>query len=198
MKLRNRLAGTVGFSVIEMVVGAAIVATVAAISVPAAVNMISASRLGMSMRDVERELQFAKLKAVATNRPMRIRFNCPSTGKFRAVEVIGTTGKPDSNDADSIAGRCDETTYPYSPTGADKNRLTRPNNDGPMRYLQSDVSFTSSKTLEFWPDGTVHADTGVGSPWPVLGSTGQTITLTRKGVSKNLKVNALGKIQMDR
>ena len=40
-------------------------------------NGVDGMRLGVSARDVERELQFARLKAVSTNRPMRIRFNAP-------------------------------------------------------------------------------------------------------------------------
>jgi len=44
----------------------------------------------------------------------------------------------------------------------------------------------------------VHADTGVGNPWPSVGSAGVTISLTRKGKTKNIKVNGLGKILMDR
>ena len=74
-------------------------------------------RLGMTARDVERELQFARLKSVSTNRPMRIRFNCPVAGQFRVVELIGTPRVPLA--ADGAANRCDETIYPYRPTGAD-------------------------------------------------------------------------------
>ena len=44
---------------------------------PQMLNGVDGMRLGVSARDVERELQFARLKAVSTNRPMRIRFNRP-------------------------------------------------------------------------------------------------------------------------
>jgi hypothetical protein len=119
----------------------------------------------------------------------------------RAVELLGTTSVPDVNDADTTAVgavRCNETTYPYRPTGSDTSRLTRPNNDGPVRLMYPSTTFTAKKTLEFWPDGSVHADAGIGNPWPNVGSPGVTITLSRKGKTKNIQVNGLGKIVLDR
>jgi type II secretory pathway pseudopilin PulG len=194
-----RRQGEMGFSLIDMIATMAVMATISAIAVPVAIGTIENSRLGMAARDVERELQFARLKAVSTNRPMRVRFDCPVAGQIRAVELIGTIEKPDLTlDADSNLGRCSETTYPYSPTGADRSRLTRPNNDGPIRRLSPGTSFSVKQTLEFWPNGTVHANTSGANPWPIVGSTGVTLTLIRNGKSKNITVNGLGKIQMDR
>jgi len=199
MKTAERtFRSALGFSLVDMLATLAVISTVAAIAAPSAVDMVDSMRLGMALRDVERELQFARLKAVSTSRPMRVRFDCPSAGKLRVVELIGTTAVPDGNDADTYLNRCSETTYPYSPTGADQSRLTRPNNDGPIRLLQPQTTFSAKKTLEFWSDGSVHADTGVGNPWPSVGSAGVTISLTRKGKTKNIKVNGLGKIVMDR
>lgn len=194
----RRLKGTRGFSVTEMLTTVAIIGTVAAIAAPQIINAVDGMRLGMALRDVERELQFARLKAVSANRPMRIRFDCPSAGQLRVVELIGTPASPDAADADTNMNRCSEATYPYSATGADTSRLTRPNNDGPVRYLQNSTTFTAKKTLEFWPDGSVHGDTGAGNPWPSIGSAGVTITLSRKSKTKNIKVNGLGKILLDR
>jgi len=193
-----RLIRSAGFSLIDMVATLAVIGTLAAIALPQAGDALDRMRLGMAERDVERELQFARLKAVSSNRPMRVRFDCPAAGQFRAVELIGTSATPDSADAESNTTRCSETAYPYSPTGADKSRLTRPNNDGPIRRLQTSTTFSTKKTLEFWPDGSVHADSGGGNPWPNVGVTGVTLTLTRKGKTKNIVVNGNGKILMDR
>jgi type II secretory pathway pseudopilin PulG len=179
-----------------MIVVLALIGTMAGMAVPQLLDAVDNMRLGMAMRDVERELQFARLKSVGTNRPMRVRFNCPIAGQFRAVELIGTPNIPAA--ADTAADRCSESVYPYRSTGADNSRLTRPNNDGPLRRLQLGASFTAAQTLEFRPDGSVHADAGTGNPWPVLPVAGSTITVTRKGESKSIKVNTLGKIQMDR
>jgi Tfp pilus assembly protein FimT len=174
----------------------AVIGIVTAIAVPSTLTYLDRYRLGMSVRDVERELQFARLKAVSTSQAMRLRFNCPTARSFRALEVIGTPAAPDVRD--SASDRCDQTTYPYRANGADTSRTTRPNNDGAVRYLQVGVTTLAAPTLEFWADGTVHADTGAGNPWPAVGNAGATITLTRKSETKNSVVNGLGKIQMDR
>jgi len=195
--LRQRLTGVRGFSVTELVATCAVFGITAAIAMPQLLAGLDVMRLGMSLRDVDRELQFARLKAVAVQQPMRVRFNCPVAGQIRAVEVIGTAANPDPNDLDSVLNRCDETLYPYRPTGGDNNRLTRPNNDGPIRRTQPGTTFTASQTLEFWPNGSVHnASQACCTPGAAIGTV--TITVTRKGVSKNITVNGLGKIQMDR
>jgi Tfp pilus assembly protein FimT len=197
-KLHQRFASAVGLSLIDMIASVAVISTIGAMATPQIIDAVDSMRLGMSLRDVERELQFAKLKAVSTNRPMRVRFDCPSAGKLRVVEVIGTSAAPDANDADAITNRCSETAYPYSPTGADRSRLTRPNNDGPVRTLYSGTTFTAKQTLEFWPNGTVH------TPCQAACSTSKTqigtvtLTLTRKTKTKNITVNGLGKILLDR
>jgi hypothetical protein len=195
----RRLRSARGFSLTDMIATMAIIATVSAMAVPQAVGILEQYKLGMAARDVERELQFAKLKAVSTNRPMRVRFDCPASGQLRVVELIGSPSAPDPDDADSMSNRCNETLYPYSPAGsAAKSRLARPNNDGPIRRLQDSTTFAAKMTLEFWPDGSVHADAGTGNPWPNIGATGKTLTMYRKGKTKNIMVNGFGKILMDR
>lgn len=194
----RRLKNARGFSVTDMLAAVAVMATVAAVAVPQVLDSVDGMRLGMALRDVERELQFARLKSVAVNRPMRVRFDCPVAGQLRVVELIGTPATPSTSDAETFTNRCNETTYPYKPTGGDSSRLTPPNNDGPIRYLQQGATFKVKKTLEFWPDGSVHADSGAGNPWPNIGAAGVTITLSRKGKDKNITVNGLGKIILDR
>jgi hypothetical protein len=146
-------------------------------------------RLGQAAREVERELQTARLLAVSTNRPIRVRFNCPTPGQYRMVELIGTPTLPAA--ADSAANRCQETVYRFPPT--DSNPMTLPNHDGPVRRLDSSVSFGATKTIEFWPDGTAHPDIGGAGPWPA----GDTAISVTKGVNvKQITVNGLGKIQL--
>jgi Tfp pilus assembly protein FimT len=193
----RRIRGSRGFSIIDVVATLALIGTLSVIAVPQVSNVVDRMRLGMSERDVERELQFARLKSVATQRVMRVRFDCPSAGRVRVVELLGTPTAPEANDADAVLSRCSDKTYPYSPTGADKSRLTRPNNDGPVRTLFTGTTFTAKQTLEFWPNGTVHTacQAACGSA-PQIGTV--TLTLRRKGISRNIKVNGLGKIRMDR
>jgi Tfp pilus assembly protein FimT len=196
--LTSRITSAVGFTLIDMVATLAVIATVSAISIPQMMDAVDLMRLGMSERDVERELQFARLKSVSTNRPMRVRFDCPSAGNIRVVEIIGTPLLPDTNDADTVTARCSETTYPYRPTGADQSRLTRPNNDGAIRTVYKGTTFTAKQTLEFWPNGTVHTACQVACPGGPPQINTVTLTLSRKSKTKNITVNGLGKILMDR
>jgi type II secretory pathway pseudopilin PulG len=178
-----------GFTLIDTIATLAVFATVAAIAVPLVTNSLEGQRLGIETRNVERELQSARLSAVATNRPIRIRFNCPSAGTYRRVEVIGTVNVPHADDAETRAvARCG---YPFP--AADTNPLTRPNNDGPPLQLDSKVTFTAVQTLEFWPDGTVHVPSAT-NPWARLGATDATITVAKGSSTKSIKVNSLGKI----
>jgi prepilin-type N-terminal cleavage/methylation domain-containing protein len=195
----RRLTEVRGFNVTELLVTCAVIGVAAAIATPGLITGLDNMRLGMSVRDVDRELQYARLKAVAAAQPMRVRFNCPAAGQVRAVEVIGTAANPDPKDLDGALDRCDETKYPYRPSGNDASRLTRPNNDGPVRTTQPGTTFTASQTLEFWPDGTVHVPCqALCTPGAATQIGTVTLTLSRKGRTKNITVNGLGKIQMDR
>jgi hypothetical protein len=114
-------------------------------------------------------------------------------GAYRIIELVGTPATPAA--ADTAANRCALGNYPY-PADADRNPLTRPNHDGPVRYLDPKVTFTASTTIEFWPDGTAHTDTGGTNPWPGISGTGTVITLTKNNLTKNILVNGVGKVQI--
>lgn len=194
MRKRNhfRTASDAGFSLTEMLAVVAVLVIVSATAVPMMRDATESMRLGQAAREVERELQTARLKAVSSNRAIRVRFNCPVAGQYRMVELIGTPSNPALEDI--AANRCQTNVYP-SPA-ADNNPITVPNHDGPVRRLPKDVAFGAIETLEFWPDGSVHSDEGIGDPWPVVPSPGTAISVT-KGVSvKQITVNGLGKIQL--
>jgi hypothetical protein len=95
---------------------------------------------------------------------------------------------------DGVVGRCSQTTYPFP--APDNNPITRPNNDGPLRRLPSAVTITTSTTIEFWPDGTAHTNTGGTNPWPPIAMPGTNIVLTRAGKTRSILVNGIGKIQL--
>jgi Tfp pilus assembly protein FimT len=186
-----------GFGLVDLLFTLAIVGTVAGIAVPAITSAVEGQRLGIEVRNVEREIQLARLTAVSTNRPVRVRFNCPSTGYYRRVELIGSVNNPNTGDDDNAQGvrRCSTTYYPYP--AADRDPLTTPNNDGPLRQLNSKVTFTSVQTLEFWPNGTVHVppSAATAAPWPQMGSTPVNLILTKGSTNRAIVVNSLGKIQ---
>ena len=194
--VRRRLGSDHGFNLVELMGVVMVFAIIAAAAVPMMKDATEGIRLGQSAREVERELQTARLRAVTANRAIRVRFNCPTAGQYRMVELIGT---PTNNAAaDAAANRCQESSYPPAP---DNNPLTVPNHDGPLRQIHSSVSFGATQPLEFWPDGTVHSDPSGASPpkgssWPVVASAGTAITLTKGSSIKTITVNGLGKIQL--
>jgi prepilin-type N-terminal cleavage/methylation domain-containing protein len=187
-----------GFTLVEMMMTVAVFAILAGAAVPQLADMNGAMRLRQAAREVERELQTARLRAVTANRPIRVRFNCPSAGQYRMVELIGTPGDPDGEDLDTDLSRCSD--YPYP--AADQNRLTLPNHDGPVRELHPTIEFSSgaSKTLEFWPDGSAHQWTTAATeaPWDVVTTSGTAVTLVKTGTTQtaSITVNGLGKVQI--
>ena len=181
-----------GFSLIELLLVVALVGIVSVIGMPLLGQISGSIELGEAARQVERELQSARMAAVAANQPVRVMFNCPVAGQYRLVELIGTPAVPAA--ADGVVGRCSTTTYPFP--APDNNPITRPNNDGPLRTLKSTVTLTTVTTIEFWPDGTAHTNSGLVNPWPPIASPGTNIVLTRSGKTRSILVNGIGKIQL--
>src|SRR5437899_10320657 len=83
------------FSFAEMLMTCAVIGIVAAMALPGIRDEVDRLKLGMATRDVQSELQTARLKAVSANTYMRVRFNCPAAGQFRAGQGNGTpSGAP--------------------------------------------------------------------------------------------------------
>jgi Tfp pilus assembly protein FimT len=189
----RRLSSAAGFTLLDMIIVITLIAILSGIAVASLRDISESMRLAQGAREVERTLQTARLKAVTSNRPIRVRFNCPAAGQYRMVELIGSTNVPVA--ADAAANRCQETVYPFP--AADANPMTLPNHDGPMRYLPDTLEFGAQRTLEFWPNGTVHIDTGVAGAWLEIPSdTPATIEVLKGTNKKTITVNGLGKITL--
>ena len=171
-----------GFSLPELMLTVATAATIMALAVPVLTDVSESTKLNGATREVERELQSARLKAVSTNRSLRVRLNCPSAGYLRTVEVLGTA-------ADGSTNRCSTTAYPFP---ADNDVMTRPNYDGPVRILPNGATVTT-EVIEFRPDGTAHQ---VVANAAMTIATPLTLTVTRNNKSKTVTVNASGKIEL--
>jgi Tfp pilus assembly protein FimT len=184
--------GQHGFTLVDLLAVMALVVVLSAVGIPSMLAARDRIRLGQAAREVEREIQTAKSRAVAKSRPMRVRFNCPSDGEYRAVELIGTAATPVAADADE--DRCSQAAYPFPPSDLDPN--TRPNLDGPARTLDSSVTFTAFQTIEFRPDGTAYHDPGGGAAFTLIPTTGINIRVARNGLTRTITVNGLGKVQL--
>jgi hypothetical protein len=69
--------------------------------------------------------------------------------------------------------------------------------DGPVRRLQRGVTITSD-IFEFRPNGTVFqvTSTGTAEPIDMTNENGEKFTLTKDGKTKEIWINALGKIRI--
>ena len=182
-----------GMSLLDTLVVVAVVGILGAVAVPTITTAVEGTRLAQAAREVERELQWARSRAVGKGRPMRVRFNCPGPGQYRVVELIGSPSAPAA--ADGAADRCNLATYPYP--AADENPATRPNLDGPLRRLEPGVAFGLVRTIEFWPDGTAHYDANTAGVWPLIPPAGVAIRVDRKEKSSTIRVNGVGRITLN-
>lgn len=171
-----------GFSLVELLMTIAVIGTLMAVAMPAMSDVSDSTKLNAAARELEREFQSARLKAVTSNRILRVRLNCPATGYFRTVEYL-------NSGADSASNRCLPTAYPYP---ADTDLMTRPNHDGPLRMLPP-LATVGSAVLEFHPDGTAQQ---VVSNVPQAITTPVTVTVTRKNKTKAMTINGAGKIRI--
>jgi prepilin-type N-terminal cleavage/methylation domain-containing protein len=172
-----------GFSFTELMMVVAVAGTMMVFALPILTDMSEGAKLNAAAREVERELQSARLKAVTVNRLLRVRLNCPAAGYFRTVEVL-------NNATDLAANRCLVTAFPFP--APDTDIMTRPNHDGPMRILPVNSTVTG-QIIEFRPDGT--AMEVVSNVAQAIATT-VTITVTRYDKSKSVTVNGAGKIQL--
>jgi len=166
------------------VVVAGLITIIMAIAIPS-FNINDRMRLDAAARQVQQELQGARLRAINVNRRLEFRFNCPGANAFRVVEG----GWPDS-------GRCDPSLYPYpAPADAAYQVPQLPRYDGPPRTLHPRVTVTTSVAnlvLGFSPDGrTTRLE---GGAQRLIAS--ETITLTIGTLTRTVNVNALGKVQL--
>jgi prepilin-type N-terminal cleavage/methylation domain-containing protein len=175
-----------GFSLIELMLTVAVFATIMGIAMPILRDLSESQRLGASTRELERELQTARMKSVSTNRTLRVFTNCPLAGQFRLVEVVGTAD-------DTRVDRCSPALFPYP--AVDDDPTTRPNHDGPVRYFQRGVT-APSMGFEFLSNGTVRS-IDMATRTPTLMAAPVTIIVSKGSASKTISVNNLGKIRVE-
>jgi Tfp pilus assembly protein FimT len=177
-----------GYSLTELLVVVSIFMIVAGITIPLAMTLTEQMRLNAAVRQVERDLQTARLKAVQLNRPLQVRINCPAAGQYRAVEVMGSA-------IDNTGDRCDPARYPYpSPDDGD---FTTPSADGAVQYLPEGNIFTAAGllVLQFTPDGrTLQVVSGTAQAIPAAGVDLQLVRGTSSTHSRTVNINGLGRI----
>jgi len=164
------------------------VLTLAAIIGPTFSNLIDANRARVAVRQVERELQSARLKAVSAARSLRVRLDCPVTGQLRVLEVTGIAS------TDRAANRCDPAAFPF-PGPRDSLRAT-PSLDSPVIYLPAGATVGGTvRQFEFDPRGSVFAVDALGATVLLEGDVA--LTVTHKTWTHTVRINAVGRITVD-
>jgi prepilin-type N-terminal cleavage/methylation domain-containing protein len=183
-----RRRGQAGFSLIELLLVLAGIVTLSAFAVPSFSNLVEATRARDAGRTVERQLQTARMKAVTHSRALRVRFNCPVAGQFRMLEVTGVAA------TDNAGNRCSPTAFPF-PGPRDTLRST-PSLDSAVIYLPTGTTVAGAFThLEFGTKGQVYTVDGSGNVASVVGTL--VLTVTYKGRSNTVTVNALGRVRFN-
>lgn len=139
------LKGAGGFTLVELLMVVAVAGSLSAVAVPAIGGAMQRYRLNTASRTIMSEIRAARFTAVAKNRTMRVRFNCPGPNQFRVVEVVGTAA------IDGDVNRCSETDYPFP----DPDPNVAPNTDGPVFWLNEGVNFAGIQDLQISVRGRV-------------------------------------------
>src|SRR5687767_9077253 len=80
-----------GFSLTDMLMTVSVIGVIAAMALPLSSDLTAEIKATEAARLVERELQDARLRAVGSNRILRVRLNCPNAGYVRTVEYLNST-----------------------------------------------------------------------------------------------------------
>ena len=170
-----------GFTLVEVLMVTGVAGIMAAVAIPSIDGAMRRYRMTTATRAIITEIRAARLTAVATNRPMRVRFNCPGPGQYRVIEVTGNAAI--DNDTD----RCSETAYPYP----DPNPAVAPNADGPTRWINQGAAFDFVQDLQISNRGRIQPlancpACAVAAPPASIGLTNgnrvQTVTVSASGM----------------
>jgi prepilin-type N-terminal cleavage/methylation domain-containing protein len=176
--------GQAGFSLIELMLVMGLAAVLMAIAIPN-ISVGERVRVNNAASEVREALQTARLRAVAVNRPLQIRFNCPAANEFRIVEA----GFGETN-------RCDTRSFPYpAPQDAAYRVPELPRYDGPIQYVNPQVSLSAADPnliLQFGPDGRVSRL--VGGTAQAITSAPVPVTVASGSYTRTINVNSLGKV----
>ena len=134
-----------GFTVIDTVMTLAVGLCLTAVAVPSIDGAMRRYRITTASRTITAQVRAARGTAVASNRTMRVRFNCPAPGQFRVIEVTGNPA------IDNAANRCSETAYPYP----DPDPAVAPNADGPAMWINEGAVLENVQDLQISNRGRI-------------------------------------------
>ena len=174
---------------VEVTVVAAVAMVTVGLAAPSILEAIDAYKFNNDVQLVAATVRNARYNAVASNTTLRLRFNCPSVGQMRVIEVTGNAV------IDNADNRCDTAAYPYP----DGNGTAVPNNDGPVIQIGSTTSLPAATTgLEISTSGRVVPVTSC--PACAAAAPPATLRLGDDNTSTNrvISISATGRTTVDR
>jgi len=76
-----------GFTLIEMILVVALIATIGAIAVPVLSESTNRNAVWTASEQIGSQIRQARLKAVTRNQNFRVAFDCPAAGQYRVLSV---------------------------------------------------------------------------------------------------------------
>lgn len=154
-----------GFTLFELLLVMAMIGIMSAVAIPTLSGSTQRNQVWTASELIGAQIRQARLKAISRNMSFRVRFDCPSTGQFRVLQVMGTS-------VDTQSDRCSlQQTY-------DSGVMTMPTN---VTYSASPSmpTLTVNSRGIYTSSGTIPAD----------------ITVTYGGgTSRTLRISATGQI----
>lgn len=89
-----------GFTLFELLVVMALITILGGIAIPSLTGSTNRNSVWTASEQIGSQIRQARLKAISRNMRFRIRFDCPSVGQYRVLQVTGDAG------IDSAADRC--------------------------------------------------------------------------------------------
>ena len=145
----RRVSHDDGFTLVEMLVTLAVFGVLIATGIPVVGGAMQRFTLNSSARAVGADIRSTRYAAIAKNRTMAIRFNCPAAGQYRMVEITGNAA------IDAAADRCSLATYPYP----DTTPGVAPDADGPLLQLPQALLFGIVSDVQFNATGRLPGPT---------------------------------------
>jgi prepilin-type N-terminal cleavage/methylation domain-containing protein len=79
-----------GFTIFELLIVVALIGIMSAIGIPTMMEANRRNAVWSASELIGSQIRQARLKAISRNLSFQVRFNCPSTGQFRVLQVDGT------------------------------------------------------------------------------------------------------------
>lgn len=80
-----------GFTMFELLIVVALISIAAAMGIPTLQESTRRNAVWTASETIGTQIRQARLKAISRNKSFRVRFDCPSAGQFRVLEVTGNT-----------------------------------------------------------------------------------------------------------